>query len=370
MTLQLAYYALSILGITIKRSRILTVLMLLVMWIVFGLNTYNGDYWNYQWIYQNIQNPFYWSEFEPLFNVLMYVCSIMGFDFIQFRMVFGGLFVVLLYIAISKYTNKKAEVLGLYMIFPFLYFVSVIRTGFAGLLVILAYYELITANSKIKFWVYFLVAFLFQYSSIFFVLYFFLRKLEFKKNSLFGIISVLFVAFVTYYSGLMYYLLSCVTSNYRFLKWFTPEISSQEPRWILYLIVIDLMIVFIAYLSKRENRKICRNLLVRNPYVEDVFYINVAMLVFIPTFFVTNASARFLWVILLLDYICIAKDDEFNFPSSNPKNIGFSLNAFIVIAFLLFFSYYANLPYKETEDDISLIFQNNLICDDYYQKKQ
>jgi hypothetical protein len=36
----------------------------------------------------------------------------------------------------------------------------------------------------------------------------------------------------------------------------------------------------------------------------------------------------------------------------------------------LFFSYYANLPYKETEDDISLIFQNNLIYDDYYQKKQ
>ena len=361
MTLELAYYALSILGLVIKRSRILTVLMLAVMWIVFGLNTYNGDYWNYHWIYQNIQNPLYWAEFEPLFNALMYVCSIMGFDFIQFRMFFGGLFVLFLYIAISKYTNNKAEVLGFYMLFPFLYFVSVIRSGFAGILVILAFYELIAADNKIKFWLYFLVAFLFQYSSIFFVLYYFLRKLDFKKSSLFGILFVLFVAFVTYYSGLMYYLLSNITSNYRLLKWFTPEVSSQEPRWILYLVVIDLMIVFIAYQSKRENRIISRNLVVRNPYVEDVFYINVAMLVFIPTFFVTNASARFLWVILLLDYICIAKDDEFNFPSSNPQNIGFSLNAFIVIAFLLFFSYYANLPYKGTEDDISLIFQNNLI---------
>jgi len=89
------------------------------------------------------------------------------------------------------------------------------------------------------------------------------------------------------------------------------------------------------------------------------------MLVFIPTFFVTNASARFLWIILLLNFICIAKDDEFNFPSNNPKDFGLGVNAIIMFVFLLFFSYYANLPYKGTENDCNLVFQNNLIYGEY-----
>ena len=108
MTLQIAYYLLSILGIIKKKSKLLTALIMIIMWIVFGLCTYNGDYGNYSWIYQNIQNPDFWTEFEPLYNVLMYICSVLDLSFIQFRMVFGGLYIILLYIVIGKYTENKA----------------------------------------------------------------------------------------------------------------------------------------------------------------------------------------------------------------------------------------------------------------------
>lgn len=366
MALQIAYYLLSILGIIKKKSKLLTALMMIIMWIVFGLCTYNGDYGNYSYIYKNIQTQAYWTEFEPLFSVLMYICSVSGLSFIQFRMVFSGLYIILLYITIGKYTENKAEVLGLYMLFPFLFFTSVIRSGFASVLIALAYYEIIAEkDNKIKFWILIIVATLIHYTSFFFIFYYYLRKKKFKRNSVILVVGLVGVALVAYYTGIIYQVVSMMTSSYRTLKWFMPGNSVQKPRWILYLVMIALMLVFLAYLSRRDNNRHTRNLLKINPYAEDIFYINIAMLIFIPTFFVTNASARFMWEILLLNIISYAKDDEISFPNNSIKFLRFNRKIAVLIAFLLFFMFYSNLPYRGTVNDGTLIFQNNLIYGEY-----
>ncbi len=366
MVLQIVYYLLSILGILKKRSKVLTFLMLAIMWVIFGLCTYNGDYGNYSWIYQNIENPLYWGEFEFLFNVIMYVCSVSGLSFVQFRMVFGGLYIILLYIVIGKYTENKAEVLGLYMLFPFLFFTTVIRSGFASILIMLAYHEIIAEkDNKIKFWILIILASLMQYTSIFFILYYYLRRKEFRRISVIVVVGMVLATFAAYYTGIIYHVVSQITSSYRTLKWFMPADSAQEPRWILYLVIIDLMMIFLAYLSRKENRMLSRNFYDVNPYADDIFYINIVMLIFIPTFFVTNASARFMWEILLLNIICYAKDDEIGFPSNSLKRLQFSRKMVVLIAFLLFFAFYSNLPYRGTVYDGNLIFQNNLIYGEY-----
>ena len=366
MALQIAYYLLSILGIIKKKSKLLTALIMIIMWIVFGLCTYNGDYGNYSWIYQNIQNPDFWTEFEPLYNVLMYICSVLDLSFIQFRMVFGGLYIILLYIVIGKYTENKAEALGLYMLFPFLSFTSIIRSGFASVLIALAYYEIIAEkDNKIKFWILIIAATLMHYTSLLFVFYYFLRKNKFKRNIIILVVGLIGVEIAAYYTGMIYQVVSMMTSNYRTLKWFIPGNSVQKPRWILYLVIIALMLVVSAYLSRRDNNRRARNLLKINPYAEDIFYINITMLIFIPTFFVTNASARFMWEILLLNIISYAKDDEISFPYNSIKFLRFNRKIIVLIVFLLFFTFYSNLPYKGTVNDGSLIFQNNLIYGEY-----
>ena len=366
MALQIAYYLLSILGIIKKKSKLLTALIMIIMWIVFGLCTYNGDYGNYSWIYQNIQNPDFWTEFEPLYNVLMYICSVLDLSFIQFRMVFGGLYIILLYILIGKYTENKAEALGLYMLFPFLSFTSIIRSGFASVLIALAYYEIIAEkDNKIKFWILIIAATLMHYTSLLFVFYYFLRKNKFKRNIIILVVGLIGVEIAAYYTGMIYQVVSMMTSNYRTLKWFIPGNSVQKPRWILYLVIIALMLVVSAYLSRRDNNRRARNLLKINPYAEDIFYINITMLIFIPTFFVTNASARFMWEILLLNIISYAKDDEIRFPYNSIKFLRFNRKIIVLIVFLLFFTFYSNLPYKGTVNDGSLIFQNNLIYGEY-----
>ena len=362
MLLQVGYYLLSVLGIIRKKSKIITVLMLFVMWLVFGLCTYNGDYNNYMWIYQNIQNPYYWTEFEPLFNLLMFLCSVLGLSFIQFRMVFAGIFVILLFITIGKYTNYKAEAIGLYMIFPFLTFTSIIRSGLAGVLVVLAFHEVIAENkNKKKFWVLMVMAILIQYTSVLFVIFYLLRKKGFKRNSVIIVIGLLGIAFATYYSGIIYKLVSTITSSYRVLKWFMPSHSVQEPRWILYLVIIAFMVVFLANLSRRENTRQTGVMCEPNEYAEDIYYFNIAMLIFIPTFFVTNASARLMWEVLLFNIICYAKDDEIRSSNNSIGYLHINPKTIIMILFLLFFMVYSNLPYRGTADDLFLVFHNNLM---------
>ena len=363
MILQISYYVLSVLGIIKKRSSILTGLMLFVMWIVFGLNTYNGDFGNYKWIYQNIQDPSYWTEFEPLFNVLMYVCSVMDLDFIQFRMIFAGIYILLLYKVIGKYTKNKAEVLGLYMLFLFLYFTSVIRSGLAALFIILAYHEIIAGkDNKIKFWLYIIVACLIHKTSIIFSFYYFLRGKKVRRNIIFLIILFLIMAFAAYYSGMMYTIASFVTLNERTLKWLMVQSAiGQEPRWILYLIIIDLASWFLLYISFRENKLASNGVNFKNPYVKDALYINIAMLIFIPSFFISNASSRLIWQMLLLNIICYAKDDECKFSCNSVMKFSFSWKMIAMVLFLIFCSYYANLPYADTENDGRLVFENNVI---------
>ncbi len=362
MILQFGYYLLSILGIIRKRSRILTVMMLFIMWIVFGLCTYNGDFGNYNWIYKNIQTPAYWLEFEPLFTALMLLCSKCGLNFIQFRMVFGGLFLLLLYYTIGKYTNNKAEVLGYYMLFPFLYFSSVIRSGIASILVILAFHEIIARrNNKIRFWVIIIIAVSIHLTSIFFIGYYFLRQKEIKKYSLIIMLGLVLLAFFLFYSGVLYSFVSIFISSDRTLKWFMPGHSDQESRWIVYLIILDFMIIILSYLSYRENKKNAIRNKTTNPFTNDVYYINIGMLIFIPTFFVTNASSRFLWEILLLNILLFAKDDELRFKDTSLVNKKYHKKNIILLGFLLFFSYYANMPYKGTVNDRNLVFKNNMI---------
>ncbi len=367
MALQIAYYFIGALGIYKKKSKLLTIVMMIMMWLVYGLCTYNGDFGNYSWIYDNIQNPGYWAEFELFYNIFMYLCRIGGLNFVQFRMVFGAVYIVLLCYAISKYTENIAESLGLYMLFPFLSFVSIVRSGFATVFIVLAYHEIIAGkNNQIKFWVLMITAALFQYTSIFFVFYYFMRKKSIKPYVAVLVFGLVFIAFAAYYSGIIYRVASMVTSSERTLVWFLPGGSKQKVRWGIYLVIIDLMVILLAFLSRNDNRIASRSFGRVNPYAEDIYYLSLSMIIFIPTFFVTsNASARLIWQMLLFIIICYARDDECRFPVTKWTKLQFSRATALLIVFLLFFSYYANLPYKGTKDDARLVFQNNLIYVDY-----
>ena len=359
MALLIVYYLLSILGIFKKNSKVLTVLMIAIMWIVFGLCTYNGDFGNYEWIYKNIQDPNYWSEFELLFNIMMYVCNIIGLSFIQFRMVFGAIFIIVLYITIRKYTENTSEVLGMFMIFPFLYFTSVIRSGLASVLVALAFYEITAGRNKKKlFWILIFIAVFIHYTSIAFVIYYYLRNKKYQNKSFIIVFTIVLAVLILYYTGFIYNIMSLIITNQRTLKWFAP--SMQKVNFIVYLVIISIVVLFISYFSKKQNDKLRNKDLAYNEFSSDIFFINVSMQIFIPTYFISNACARFIWQIMVINIIGYAKDDEILSINSKRNNL-VNIKTLILGTFLVLLFIYTNLPYANTVNDGLLIFENNLL---------
>lgn len=360
MVLQISYFVLSILGIIKKKSRLLTLLMLFVMWVVFALCTYNGDYGNYEWIYENILNPSYWAEFEPLFNVMMYSCRISGLSFIQFRMIYATIFLALLYVTINRYTDNIAQTLGYFMIFPYIFFTSVIRSGLAGIIIVLAYHNIIGNKNKWKkFLILMLIATLIQYTSIFFLPYFFFRKMKIK--SVLIILTAVLVILFLYNTKILYSLMNLITTNERMLRWYIPGRTGQKTKWALYLIVIDFTTILLSFMSKKYSSYLFSKYKLRNPYSEDIFYLNVSMLIFIPTFFVTNASARLIWAMLLFNIISFVKDEEVVFTRYSLTKLRYCRKDVLLMFLLMFFSFYANLPYRGTANDVNQVFYNNVI---------
>lgn len=359
LSLAIIYYGLAIIGFIKKKSKYVSFVMIGAMWVVFGFCTYNGDFENYRWVYNNIQNLTYWSEFEPLFNLMMYTTNILGLDFIQFRMVFSAIYLILLYFTISRYTENTSEVLGMYMVFPFLYFTSVIRSGLASVIVALAFYEITGGRERKKrFWILMVIAFLIHYTSIGFVVYYYLRNKKYENKNIFIVFGIVFGIMLLFYSGVLHSAMSLVTSNQRFLKWFVP--STQEYRFIIYLIIISLVVICFSYISKKHNDFLKKHDCEYNVYSSDIFYINIAAQAFLPTYFISNASARFIWQVMLLNIIGCAKDDEILFKNQRSSvhiNVK-TLYLFVLLALLFI---YSNLPYANTVNDGLLVFQNNLL---------
>lgn len=354
------YYSLCVIGFFKKNSKILAWIMITMMWIIMGLNTYSGDFSNYEWIYINIENRLYWNEFEPLFTLLMFVCHKIGLTFIGFRMVFAFIFLIVLHYTIQKYTENEAEVLALFMVFPYLYFVSVIRAGLSSVIVILALYEIIGENNnRIKFFLLMMVAVLFHYTSILFFSYLLFKEKKYRKVMILSIVVLSLLGFVLYFNGLIYKFASVFTSNKRLLKWFNLSLGNdgnQELRRALYMIIILLIMVLIVYCEYRNQKS--------NVYsgdlIENFLCLNINMIILLPVFFVTNTIVRILWEVLLANIICFAKADEIISKRKYRRN-NMSVMTFVLLISLFLFAFYSNLPYRGTKNDMFEIFRNNIL---------
>lgn len=372
MALGIVFYTLCVMGIIVKKSRFLTVMMLAVMWVVFALCTYNGDFDNYAWIYQNIENHSYWMEYEPLFNVFMYLCHRIGLSFIQFRMLYATVYMILLYFVTTRYTDNVAETLGLFMVFPFIYFTSVIRSGLATLLIVLAYYHVIDGrNNRLRFWMILCVATLFHKTSILFGVYYFLREKPFRKYIVISVVLFVLLAFGVYYSGILYRLASMVTSNFRTLKWFMPDRADQKIRWTLYLFTISAAVIFMGYLGKngntyyigkdtaKPNVPLC--IVSSDGLFRATQGLNMMLLLFSPSFFMSNASGRFIWQMIPFNILCYAKRDEYLTHGGRRNRLTISSRTLLLVVFLIGLFVYSNLPYRGTENDAFMIFRYNLL---------
>jgi hypothetical protein len=119
-----------------KRSRLVTFFLLVLIWIIFALDTKSPDHDQYELAYW--QSDYAVATFVEIgFKYWMVFCRDIGMTYLQFRMQFGLVYVTLLYWVTSRLTLNVNAVLALYLIWPCLVNASGIRHAFASLIVLL-----------------------------------------------------------------------------------------------------------------------------------------------------------------------------------------------------------------------------------------
>ena len=181
------YLFLIILGLHYPKSKAITLIMLIFMWITYGLNTDGGDFAQYKFLYENLVYANLLSHHEPGYTLVSFICLKFGFTYQLFRCVLATIYLGILYSAVKYYTTFTAYVFSLLMIFPFLLFVSVLRAGISTVIILYASRYLVSEKKKsgIKYIALVVIATIFHYSSIFFLVFLFAKKSKFESSSLF-----------------------------------------------------------------------------------------------------------------------------------------------------------------------------------------
>lgn len=196
-----------IFGIMFRKSRICSAYILSVMYLTSAFCIQNDDYRNYENGYNLIAsgqstNVRYWG-----YGILIKICSSMGLNFQQYRMLFYLLVISILFISILFFTEKANFVLALYMAFSFCTDIIQMKSFIAYTIELFALSILLREeikNNILRYIVFFVLSFLaslMHFSAAYFILaavvYIFMRK---KKNIgrdvfVFSALGTLFVYF-------------------------------------------------------------------------------------------------------------------------------------------------------------------------------
>ena len=114
-------------GFLKRHSALASFFILLVLWVLFSLNTGNADYQGYEYLYNNQMFAIAGSGQTAGYQFLSNICYQLGFDYLQFKCIVGTLGLALLFLFARRYTNNAAFVLALYLVIPFFYDVVQLR---------------------------------------------------------------------------------------------------------------------------------------------------------------------------------------------------------------------------------------------------
>ena len=156
-----------------KRSKIGFYILLIWMWILFSFNTNSADFEMYKGYYElgRVYSSYY-DGIEILYKISNDLGNLLNLNFIQFKMIYSGIALILLNIAIKRLTTNFSFALGCYFIFPYLIDIVQIRHFMASIIILLAITVLKDRDKKsyIKYYILNMIAIGFHNISIVFLI--------------------------------------------------------------------------------------------------------------------------------------------------------------------------------------------------------
>ena len=361
-------------GMVFPKSKAVAFSMLIFLWVFYAFNTFSGDYEVYRVFYEEVSLTYLFLHFESGFSSLMAIFRLMSLPFLAFKIGLGALFVILLHIAIRLYTDREAMVLSVFMIFPFMYYASVLRAGIAMLLITISIHFLLDSSKKglIKYIVFItLTALLFHYSSLILLLLIFARKGNIKNSFMIAIVFAIILA-ILMYTNALYHLADIFIDNTEILEWLLVSSSNGGLNYkgrLAQIVILTLIVSLITRLNYKHVHQLEYNNLTRLPLYESkllkvVCHSNILLLTLIPLLMITDVWMRIVWSLVLIDIIVCVN-------SFSIKRISFAKRIVVVqrkplfvtamFAFVVLCLLYSNYPYFNTPISFENYFRNNLV---------
>ncbi|KON82895.1 hypothetical protein AF331_18785 [Rossellomorea marisflavi] len=338
---------------------IIFVFIFVFMWILFGWNTGNADYNNYNYIYNFIDASGDYPAVEVGFKWIVKICILLGLNYNGFLITYSFIGLMLITSTAKKFTNNTTLVLVLYFVYPFLLDVVQIRNFLSMALMVFATRYLIQDGWKgvLKYILLILIATTFHYSSIFYLLFLLTKIKSYKKITIITLLSIFFG--YAAYNFLTVFIIRFLSMD-RYTTYFSESTSLYAKILFVFYFAFSLILMFYVY--KRIKRGKYQQLSSSSnsdqiQYADIVFKINILILI------------SYIFVIKDVDFVRLYRNilplNFILFAMIKPKykiikNVEMLVHSWLFVAFLGFSSW-AFIYIRTFDTVVYPIFTNNSI---------
>lgn len=360
-----------ILGLLFPKSKMVTFLIMLYMWVLFAFNTQSPDRAAYEYAYSNINSARFFRNYEIAFSLLMLICKNIGLTYTAFRALLATIYVVITYATVRAFTQRTAYALALFIVAPFLWYVSGLRAAIASAVVGYSMHFLLRRDKQAK--VYFCLgiglATLFHYSSLLYIILLLGNKRRIKWGNLLAITTLATIASVVVTrTNILYSIVSIFTDRTKILKWFnTSAYAAGRPNLTGSAVLIILLIGNVYITSWAEKRCLNSRMSTDSQRSCTVFVSNVNKLMFLmlPLLMLNQNFFRIIQGIQIVNICTCANMADIIYTTRAKRRIlsngrgKVAIISLMIIIWSFVYAIYQEKPYIFTDNSVIHIITKN-----------
>ena len=355
----LIYFLFIVMSVSFPKSKLLTVSIFLFIWILWGWNTWNGDFDAYKLIYDSSINPSLSNVVtEAGFNYFNKIFNLLGFSFEQYMQIISFLVLSIYFIFIIKYCPYPS-ICAIIIVIIFVMEYVYTRTYIAHSLLLFAF---LLSFCKIKyhkllFVIIILLASLIHRTAFLFLGFYFILD----RNSVLHIPRFLFAVFSAVILSIFLFgnfVIPLLGTD--FMNKFSAYETSGGFTMISYahILIVFLTVYVIKLLIDSEKIDVpTRRILI---YVANF---NLLSLFYLALYYHVPYFGRFVRLLITIDVIFILYSIRFFIQTDNTLNAlksKFVLFAIMVAVFSMLFKSTLSLTYYP------LLKKNSVFGEEYY----
>lgn len=316
----------------INLNIILSIILLIGMWILFGFNTYNADFNTYRRIYSGYYPNHEWG--------FIWICNFFyhcGISFQHFRIILSFILIYIFYITLKSYSKDTFIILLLYFLFPFALDCVQLRTTIANIIILMAIRVLLSGKkgTKICFAMMVMLAASMHYFAYIFLILLLSPKKISRKNFLYLFSGAMFLLFVISYTDFFPKIVQVLFASTK-----VNETFMQRARLGVIIpigIQITSFVLFYLSLLRCKNVNITYDGITGLRCQKYIYNINILMFILIPMYVFSANFFRVYRMIQILNNIFII-EVILRTGKWNGKSKYLYILSYIV--FILFLSFY------------------------------